>query len=73
MVSSFITHIFREIEYHQFSAASKHTGRKRLSNYKIERCAAQIIGFEPLIWESIGGTISEISSILDSLRRMADG
>ena len=40
---------------HHFSAASKHAERKRLSSRMWERCAAQNIGFEPLVWESTGG------------------
>ena len=39
----------------------------------LERCAAQNIGFEPLVWESIGGMTPETSSILDSLCRVTDG
>ena len=35
-------------------------------------CRAKI-GFEPLVWESFGGMTPEISSILDSLCRVADG
>ena len=46
--------IFGENINHQFNSTSKYTERKRLSNHILKRCAAQNIGFESLVRESIG-------------------
>ena len=72
IVSPFAVSTLRESASQPFSAASRYADRKRTTHDIANKCAKQLIGFEPMVWESTGGVHEESEVIVDSLCQMRD-